>query len=49
MTDNYETPVLTDLGSLTELTEQSFNKVGSDPDTFSAIVPTIVGSITGAP
>ena len=46
----YETPSLTDLGSLEELTEQQFNKVGSTPDTFTTITNgVVIGSLVGAP
>lgn len=31
----YETPEIKDLGTLQELTEQNFNKIGSTPDQFT--------------
>jgi hypothetical protein len=43
---SYEKPELKDLGSLEDMTQQSFNKVGSSPDTFTANIPIIVGSLT---
>jgi hypothetical protein len=46
----YETPTLTDLGSLEELTEGTFNKVGSAPDTFTTVTNGIViGSLVTSP
>lgn len=43
-TSGYETPEVTEYGSVEELTEQS-NKVGSSEDQYTGTVP-IVGSIT---
>lgn len=40
----YEAPVLTEIGSMHELTLQLSNKVGFTPDALSAIDPTIVGT-----
>ena len=42
----YQPPAFRDLGSFHERTLQSFNKVGSSPDTLSAIDPNVVGSFT---
>ena len=33
----YEAPKVRDLGSLAQITEGTFNKVGSTPDAFTAI------------
>lgn len=50
MTKDYEAPVVKDLGSLTDLTAQSFNKVGPNPDTFTAITNgVVVGSLVSSP
>lgn len=50
MTKSYEAPTVKDLGSLRDLTQQSFNKVGSTPDTFTAITNgTVIGSLTSSP
>lgn len=50
MTKDYEAPAVKDLGSLTELTAQSFNKVGSNPDAFTVITNGIViGSLVSSP
>ena len=50
MTKDYEAPSVKDLGSLTELTEQSFNKVGSTPDTFTQITNgVVIGSLVNSP
>ena len=44
----YERPQIREVGSVRELTLQSFNKVGSTPDYFTAITNGIViGSLTG--
>jgi hypothetical protein len=44
----YEAPKLRELGSLEELTEQQFNKVGQTPDGF-VTNPNIVGSVVPVP
>jgi hypothetical protein len=50
MTKNYETPTVKDLGSLTELTAQTFNKVGPSPDAFTQITNgVVVGSLVSSP
>ncbi len=44
----YEAPSVKDLGSLTEMTEQQFNKVGTAPDVFTGITNGIVtGDLVG--
>ena len=46
MVSNYEAPAVKDLGSLRDLTEQNFNKVGSTPDSFTAITNgVVIGSV----
>jgi hypothetical protein len=46
----YEAPQLREIGSVRELTEQIFNKVGSTPDAFTAITGgAVVGSLVGLP
>jgi hypothetical protein len=46
----YETPTVKDLGSLRELTEQSFNKVGRTPDSFTQITNgVVIGSLVSSP
>lgn len=46
----YESPVLRELGSLTDLTQQTFNKVGKSTDTFSQLTNGIViGSLVNSP
>ena len=46
----YEAPTVKDLGSLRDLTQQSFNKVGTTPDSFTAITNGIViGSLVNSP
>lgn len=50
MSDRYEVPTVQDLGSLEEMTEQTFNKVGPTEDTFTAITNGIViGSLVTSP
>ncbi|HEX8067151.1 MAG TPA: lasso RiPP family leader peptide-containing protein [Thermoleophilaceae bacterium] len=51
MTSNaYEAPKVDDLGTLRDLTEQSFNKVGSTPDSFTAITNgVVIGSLVSSP
>jgi hypothetical protein len=44
----YETPEIKDLGSLQELTEQNFNKIGNNPDAFTPQVP-VIGSLVAPP
>lgn len=46
----YEPPTIERLGSLHELTLQTFNKVGSTPDTFTAITNgVVIGSLVFSP
>jgi hypothetical protein len=49
MTESYEAPLVRELGSIEQLTEQNLNKVGPNPDTLSAINPNVVGSFVPAP
>ena len=50
MAKDYEAPAVKDLGSLTDLTAQSFNKVGSTPDSFTAITNgVVIGSLVSSP
>jgi hypothetical protein len=44
----YEAPAVRELGSLRDLTEQLFNKVGTTPDLLSTIENGIVGSLVPA-
>lgn len=46
MSKPYTSPTVKTLGTVQELTEQSFNKIGSTSDAFS---PTLVGSLVPAP
>lgn len=43
----YQPPTITELGSVRDLT-LGLNKVGNNPDIYSAVVP-IIGSIVSAP
>jgi hypothetical protein len=46
----YEKPAVRDLGSLTELTEQSFNKVGQATDVFTQLTNgVVIGSLVNSP
>jgi hypothetical protein len=46
----YETPEIQDLGTLQELTQQSFNKVGNSPDVFTPQTGgVVVGSLVAVP
>jgi len=49
MSGEYEAPVVSDFGSLTELTAQTFNKVGPSPDVVTQVNENIVGSLTPFP
>ncbi len=43
----YRTPEVRDLGSVAEMTGQTFNKVGSASDSFTAVTNgVIIGSLT---
>jgi hypothetical protein len=44
----YEAPVLREHGSLHELTEQQFNKVGQNPDVHTATHPGMTHSMFGS-
>ena len=46
---HYEAPSLRELGSLHELTLQSFNKVGATPDALTAINENVIGSFVAFP
>jgi len=50
VSNTYEPPVVSDLGSLQELTEQQFNKVGGTPDIYTTVTNGIVvGSLVPYP
>ncbi len=50
MKKDYEAPTIRELGSLAELTSQSFNKVGSASDAFSQLTNNqVIGSLVNAP
>ena len=42
----YEAPEVRDLGSLTEMTQQSFNKIGLTPDILTSVNENVIGSFT---
>ena len=42
MGESYETPEIRDIGSIRELTEGTFNKVGATADVFTAVTNGIV-------
>lgn len=44
MKKEYVAPALREHGSLEQLTEQSFNKIGSSPDALTAINENVIGS-----
>jgi hypothetical protein len=46
MSSTYEVPTVSDLGSLTDLTAQQFNKIGPSPDALTQVNEDIVGSLT---
>jgi hypothetical protein len=46
MDEKYEAPAFREHGSLEELTEQAFNKVGTTPDVLTAINENVIGSFT---
>ena len=47
MSANYEPPAVRDIGTLAQLTEQQFNKVGHSPDIYTTITNNQVsGSLT---
>ena len=46
----YETPSIADLGSLEELTEQHYNKIGETPDIYTTITNgAVIGSLVPVP
>lgn len=50
MKTEYEAPVIRELGSLQELTQQVYNKVGSNPDMYTSETNgAIVGSVIPVP
>jgi len=49
MSDAYEAPKFVELGSLEEMTLQSFNKVGPTPDALTQINNIVIGSFTEFP
>lgn len=50
MSKQYEAPAFRELGTLQELTAQTFNKVGTTEDTFTVITNGIViGSLVTSP
>jgi hypothetical protein len=50
MVETYESPEIRELGSLEELTLQSFNKIGRTPDIYTAITNgVVIGSLVPAP
>lgn len=50
MSKTYEAPEVFELGSLEELTEGSFNKVGSTPDMFTQVTGgVVIGSLVTSP
>ena len=42
----YEPPVVREIGSLKDLTQQSFNKIGTSPDVLTAVNEAVIGSFT---
>lgn len=50
MKKEYEPPTIRELGSLQELTQQHYNKVGASPDMYSAETNNaVVGSVIPVP
>jgi hypothetical protein len=49
MSDAYEAPKFVELGSLEEMTLQSFNKIGPAPDLLTQVDPNVIGSFTPVP
>ena len=46
----YEPPTLRELGSIRELTQQHFNKIGSTPDAFTVTTAgVVIGSLVSVP
>jgi len=48
MKKGYEAPAIRELGSLQELTQQSYNKIGTSQDIYSQNTP-LVGSLVPPP
>ncbi len=49
MKKDYEAPVIRELGTLAELTNQCYNKIGQTPDAFSGQNPNVIGSLVPVP
>ena len=51
MSENrYHRPEVKDLGSVRELTQGTFNKIGSTPDIFTAVTNgAVIGSVVASP
>jgi hypothetical protein len=49
MTKPYEPPALETIGTVHELTQQGFDKVGSDADVFTPAIPNLDGRIIPDP
>ena len=50
MSKSYEKPALRDVGTLQDLTEGTFNKVGTPSDAFTAITNgVVIGSLVVSP
>lgn len=49
MRKDYDAPAFRELGSLVELTEQNFNKVGTAPDIVTVTNQNVVGSFVAVP
>lgn len=50
MSKGYEVPTVQDLGSLAEMTEGTFNKVGTSPDLFTQVTNgVVIGSLVTSP
>lgn len=48
--EKYEKPSISELGSLTELTEQTMNKVGTASDIFTQLTNgVVIGSLVSSP
>ena len=46
----YEAPEVRDFGSLEELTQQTYNKIGQTPDMYTAITNgAVIGSLVPTP
>lgn len=47
--DEYSAPQVRSLGSVEEMTHQSFDKVGSTPDAFTPAIPALDGEVIPDP